>query len=263
MPTVVPMRNTGHVMGELVALWIVSRSYSANSARQRRSILHRFAEATGHRRPDELTATDVLEWWESTADLAPASRRAHHSAVRSFLAWCESVGIDAPQVLDHVRRPKVPRRPPRVLAADEEERLRAVVAGTRDELAVVLMLDAGLRRVEVSRIRGADIDPGRATMTVWGKGDAIDVVPCPDSVLALWDGRPGRLVPFTPEHIAVRVSAAMRAAGIRGRTPHALRRTFATRLMLSGTPAVDVMRLMRHQSMATMTAYVASSFDAA
>lgn len=95
-----------------------------------------------------------------------------------------------------------------------------------------------------------------------GKGGHVDVVPLPACVANLVaPGTLGRLVPLSPGRVAERVVKAMHRAGIEGMTSHALRRTFATRPMHSGVPAVDVMRLMRHRSLGTTTRYVRSSFD--
>lgn len=147
-----------------------------------------------------------------------------------------------------------------MLTADQEQRLRDQVAGTGVELAVLLMLDMGLRRSEAARAHRADIDDG--WMVVRGKGGAVDRIPVPESVAALLP-ESGRLVPWAATTLHAKVTDAMHAAGIHGHSCHSLRRTFGTRLMAGGASAVDTMRLLRHTNLATTTAYVRSQYDAA
>lgn len=258
--TVVMLRATGPTLSELTDHWITSRSYAAESARQRRSILRGFADVVGDTQPELLDHFDILRWWSTTEGLSPASRRSYHSAVAGFLRWCRSMGLDAPTTLEEVRKPTVPRRTPKVLTDDQECALRAEVSGEPIELAVALMLDMGLRRSEAARVTVEDIEGD--WLSVRGKGGHRDRLPLHPNVARLLPDS-GPLVPWSSCHMAQLVVTAMRSVGIEGLTCHALRRTFATRLMERGTSAVDVMRLLRHRSLATTTAYVASRFDRA
>lgn len=245
-------------LSELAELWIASRSYRPASAKQRRCLLRRFVATVGTGPPEALSGFDILAWWASTEGLSPETRRAHHSTVAGFLRWCRAMGFEVPATLDEVRRPPVPRTVPKVLTVDQERALRAGVAGTDLELAVALMLDMGLRRSEVTRACVADVADG--WLAVSGKGGHRDQVPLHPNVARLVP-ESGPMVRWGAGHLSTLVTDAMHAAGIHGHTCHSLRRTFATRLMESGTPAVDVMRLLRHRSLATTTAYVASRFD--
>jgi|GEM_PF-3067622 len=257
---VLTLNRMAGTITELVELWITARSYAPTSAKQRRCILGLFVESVGDRAPQDITPRDVLGWWACTEGLSPATRRSYHVAVGGFLSWCRAMGYEATNVLEQVRRPSVPRHVPKVLTIDEEQRLRSQVAGVELELPVLLMLDMGLRRAEVSRARAEDVSAG--WMVVHGKGGAVDRVPVAGSVAALMP-ESGRLAPWSPDALAMRVKTAMRHAGIHGHGCHSLRRTFGTRLMAGGASAVDTMRLLRHSNLATTTLYVRSQFDAA
>jgi len=267
VPTDGAMREGSHGIPDVRALgelWIASRSYRPASARQRRSFLRRFVAHVGEGRTvDSITDADVLAWWEATGHLKPETRRAAHSTVAGFLRWSVALGYGGTLALDLVRRPPVPRTVPKVLTEDQTLDLQLEVFGTPDELPVALMLHAGLRRAEVAAVRGEDVDHAAGLLTVRGKGGHTDVVPLPACVARLVPpGTKGRLVPVGAATVAERVVKAMHRAGVVGLTSHALRRTFATRLMHDGVPAIDVMRRMRHRSLGTTTRYVRSSFDA-
>lgn len=245
---------------DLAELWIAARSYRPQSARQRRSVITRFVAVVGDVPPGELHPRDILRWWTTTEQLSPGTRRSYHAAVRGFLAWCRACGVDAPATMEEIRKPTQPRTVPKVLDVAEELRLRAHVAGGRLELPVLLMLDMGLRRGEVIECRGEDVEAG--WLTVRGKGGHVDRIPVAPTVAALMPSV-GSVWPWCNNWLAEQTVAAMEVCGIYGRTCHALRRTFCTRKIEQGLSPVDVMRLMRHRSLATMTAYAASQFDRA
>jgi integrase len=114
----------------------------------------------------------------------------------------------------------------------------------------------------VARLRGEHVDHAGGTLVVHGKGGHVDTLPLPPSVARLVPpGTRGPVVGLSADSVAAHVVRAMRRAGVHGRTSHALRRTYATRLMRDGASAVDVMRLLRHSSLATTTSYVRSAID--
>ena len=82
------------------------------------------------------------------------------------------------------------------------------------------------------------------------------------SSMPLFVGRDGERL--TESALSWMVRSAFRAAGIegereRGALVHALRHTFATRLIENGTSAVALMELLGHKSLATTQNYVKAS----
>lgn len=244
-------------MPALAEAWIVSRDYAPASAKQRRTILRRLLAGIPTD-PAAVEARHLIAWWATLSPQAPASRRAHHSAVCSFFAWCRAVtGHQLPAVEVVIRRPHVPRPRPRVLTAIEVAQLRAAPLGARERLVVTLMLDAGLRACEVAAIRGQDIDHAAGTLVVVGKGGHVDVLPLPASVAALTaPGAVGRLVPISADSVSRVARRAMARAGIADHRGHSLRRTFAT-TALARTDLRTVQSLLRHASIATSEHYLA------
>ena len=237
---------------EALGLYLLSRGYTPASARQRRSILTRFAAVFDVEHGD---AEALLRWWASTDGLAPASRRAMLHAVSGYLAWCCRAGIRADNPAELVRAPTVPRRPPKVLTDDQVDALRAGVAGTRVALAVELMLGCGLRISEVPKCRRvAD------WLEVDGKGGKVAMVPLTDAAIALWPAD-GVVWAWSTSTLHKAVVAAMADAGITGHTAHSLRRTCATRLA-QRAPLHVVAAILRHESVSTTTGhYTAVSMD--
>lgn len=255
--TIAVMTAAATTTHDLATAWLATRDYSPASLAQRTTILRRFLAVA----PDDPAAIDAMclvAWWQTLTGLAPASRRSHHSAIGCFLAWCAANGWPMPDLGVVIRRPKVPQSAPKILTAAEVAALRALPMTWRDRMTVTLMLDIGLRAGEVSRMRGQDIDHAAGTISVIGKGGRWGLLPLPESVARMVPPHTiGRLVPASPGTVSSRVSELLAEAGIVDRTGHALRRTFATRLMRSGVDLRTVQALLRHSSIATSQHYLA------
>lgn len=238
-------------VNDLLDAYLLSRNYSPTSLRQRRSILRRACDSF-----DPVTAEvgDVLDWWAGTESLAPASRRASLQAVSGLFAWLEQAGLrDGPNPCTLVVTPRVPKRPPRVLTADECDALRREAAGTVLALPVELGLTMGLRAAEVVALSPGDRDGDWVSVT--GKGGHTALVPISASAAALWPSG-DTMWPAHPSTLHRRVKIAMSAAGLDpGHAFHSLRRTCATTLADRGVPIHVVSGLLRHSSTATTTRY--------
>ena len=98
--------------------------------------------------------------------LAPKTVRNAHIVIHKALA--QAIGWDlAPRnVADLVKPPKVERREPNTLNAEEVRRLWAAIAGTRWEALLVVTVATGLRQGEVLGLRWGDIDVQRGVLQV-------------------------------------------------------------------------------------------------
>jgi site-specific recombinase XerD len=137
------------------------------------------------------------------------------------------------------------------------------------------MLEEGLRAIEVSRLELADIDFGAEVLTVRrGKGGHGRVLPltetCRDAVLAYLAERgrgAGHLVRSRTEKLSVLddglisptvqliAGRALARVGI-AESGHALRHTFARRLLEAGASLRDVQTALGHASIATTQIYL-------
>jgi integrase/recombinase XerD len=236
--------------------YLASRSYSAASEKQRRSIIGGFLRIAPS--PVEVTAEDVVAWWQGTAHLAPASRRAHLMAVRGYMRWLVAVGVRSDDPTMAVRAPTVHRAPPKVLTADQLERLRTAPMSDRERLIVGLMLDLGLRVGEVARLSASDVQG--VQVAVHGKGGKLAVLPFPAHLAALMPPE-GRVADCSASALSLRVIKLLRRCGITGHTAHSLRRTCATEWSRRGVAPHVIAALLRHSSVATTAHYVAVGAD--
>lgn len=273
-------RFAAHLAGE--------RGLSVHTVRSYRSDLGGlldFAAARGATTTHDLDLDVLRDWlWrssESGLSRATLSRRA--SAARAFTAWLARSGDVDQDAGARLRAPKPDRRLPRVLTREQMDgilELLAALAATGDpislrDLAIVELLYAsGLRVSELTGLRAADVDLGRLTARVLGKGGRERVVPFgvpaaraigeylergrPALATSQSDGlfvgaRGGRLGTRTVYGLVAGLLADLPGTGPSG--PHTLRHTAATHLLDGGADLRSVQELLGHASLGTTQLY--------
>jgi integrase len=232
-----------------------------------------WAEAAG--RLGDLDSADDLAWaardWADTRRWMPATTNTALAAVRAFSV---ALGHDpAP-----VRTERIARQAPKALSTDEEIRVTAAATaiGTRAGALVAIMLGCGLRVGEVTALDVGDVDIGHGTGSVTvrrGKGGHWRRVPVPPKAagdVSAWlaergpgpgpliTGRGGRRL--STRRVEQLVAEVGERAGVR-LFPHALRHTFATRMLRAGADPVLVAEALGHASLNQTLAYTRGTFD--
>lgn len=243
-----------------------------------RNHLMSFAKSFGRRPLDQLGHRAVERWLEElhARNLAPSTRAAHLSSLRTFARWCvlrDVVARDWTLAAPKITRPRVI---PRDMTGDHFRATVAVAPDQRQRLVVWLMYGAGLRCVEVSRLDVDDYDPVGRTLFVTGKRGHQRMVPVGDPLrreivaylawsghttgplIARLDGKPGRV---GPERISGMVGKLVRKAGVKvrngdGRGAHGFRACAASD-MLDATPnAWTVAEFLGHADLSSLRPYI-------
>jgi integrase/recombinase XerD len=205
------------------------------------------------------------------------ARRSMRSAMRLFLrftterGWTTADLVDAVPSLRSYRLSTVPR------ALDDHavSQLLAALArvNARDRAIVHLLVTYGARRRQVSALKLQDIDWERRRLTFRAhkRGKAVTHVLTPlvaESLATyLRHERPAvasdavflrRLPPHlrvSPCCVTEVVRQLMMRAGLPPRGPHALRHSFATRLLAAGQSVKVIADLLGHRSLASVAVY--------
>jgi integrase/recombinase XerC len=240
--------------------------------------------------PADVTLGDLRTWlanqYATGADRATLQRRA--AGARTFFAWAARTGRLPADPAQALRSPKVDRRlPPTVEADQAREALDALAARVDDaetpderaarcrDLAIVEVLYAsGIRVSELAGLDTGDLDAQRGLLRVLGKGGKQRTVPLGAPALrslAAWlDVRPrlarpaagravfvgdrgGRIDPRVVRRIVHRALAAVPGAPELG--PHGLRHAMATHLLEGGADLRSVQEMLGHSSLATTQLY--------
>ncbi|WP_411287083.1 site-specific tyrosine recombinase XerD [Phenylobacterium sp.] len=216
--------------------------------------------------------------------LAPATAARRRSAVRQFYRFVLGEGWRADDPSRRVEAPRQGRSLPKVLTADEIDRLIAAAAardggqGLRLACMVELAYASGLRISELTSLPLATVAHDPAYVIVKGKGGKERLAPLNDAartaVKAYLTARPGFLPKgdkanpwlfpsrgrggqLTPRRFAQLLDEAAVAAGVDPArvSPHVLRHAFATHLLEGGADLRVVQTLLGHADIATTQIY--------
>jgi integrase/recombinase XerD len=200
-------------------------------------------------------------------DRSPATVKMHVAAIR----FLYTVTLRRPKVVETLHFPKVPRRLPDILGAEEVDRLLAAVEQPKYRAVLMTAYGTGMRVSEACRVLTTDIDSQRGVIHIrQGKRNRDRfVMLSPVLLTALreyWRAyRPMPPVLFPGAKAGTSVSpAAVRAALRRARqkagvakrvTPHSLRHAFATHLLEDGADIRTIQVLLGHGSIRSTARY--------
>jgi integrase/recombinase XerC len=255
------------------------RSYSADLAD-----LERFTNTRGIQTTDGLDLEVLRDWlWDgSKSGLAKSTLARRSAAVRSFSSWLARTGAAPTDAGTRLRAPKADHHLPRVLTRAQIDGLLAGLTerasggdaiATRDLAIVELLYASALRVSEIAGLDLDDIDLGRLTVRVTGKGSKERVVPfgapagraivdyekhrhelLTDPTPAVFLGARGkRIGTRTIYELIAGLLAELPGSGPAG--PHTLRHTAATHLLDGGADLRSVQEMLGHASLGTTQLY--------
>lgn len=246
-------------LGDLTE-WIWKVHYSKHaSAPAARTSLKQIRELVGRVKVDEIDRDTVRQFMDSrsTTD-KPNSVRRKTAVLLKMLNEAYAEGL----VPRHIKAPKQPRRPQpnhRYLTVDEEQRLQQLMSRVCPEYGqlITVLVDTGLRLGEALDMDWSAIKEDYSSLTVVrSKTGRVRSIPLTKRVEQIFREKnisnPKRL--WTVDRSAM-YRCWRRARELMGLedddqfTPHALRHTFASRLIQRGAPLEVVKTLMGHAKM--------------
>lgn len=241
-----------------------------------RNDLERAAECLGA--IATATAADIGRLGEQWAELAPSTVARRSAALRRYFGFLVDDGLRKDDPSEALPRPRFERPLPRILDAEEVERMFAAAEdrATSGELAALrnlalleLLYGSGLRASELVSLPRSAVRAGQPFLMVRGKGAKERLVPISsraEAAVAKWiEVAPGGtlwLFPRGKSHLSrVRLFQIVRAmaadAGIAPErvSPHVLRHAFATHLLSGGADLRVLQSLLGHADIATTQIY--------
>lgn len=270
----------------------VERGRSAPTIRNYDFYLRRFSIWAKHPLPEHISDELIHRyrlWLNRTRHgsreqtLKKSTQNYHLIALRSFLKYLARQDIRS-LAPDKIELAKQEARQVEFLEADELDRLleEPMLVGSsivtlRDRAILELLFSTGMRVSELSRLKIDQINLHRDEFTVRGKGGKLRAVflsstakealrvylskrhdPSPYLFVGhdRAKGGRGQTGGLTPRSIQRMVERYAKAAGITKHiTPHTLRHTFATDLLLGGADIRSVQSLLGHASITTTQIY--------
>lgn len=269
----------------------VEQGRSQKTAENYHLYLERLIEFAGDIEVDKITSELVRKYrlWlnryenEQGDQLSTITQNYHLIALRSFLKYCSKRDIPTltPEKVD---LPKIKRRQVSFLTTEETIRLIDTVdlntaTGLRDRAILELLFSSGLRVSELTNLNRDHINLARGEFMVRGKGQKdrpVFVSPEATEWLAKYiETRHDQAVPLfvrysgaktgdekgesfrlTPRSVQRLVQHYAKLAGITKHvSPHTLRHSFATDLLMNGADLRSVQSMLGHSNIATTQVY--------
>lgn len=233
----------------------------------------------------EITRLDVLRYLEKRFDPELRGRdysvSTHRNAIRqlkSFFRWAHNMGYTAGFILQNLRPPRPDQKLILPLTDDEIVRVFETFENLskyklRNGAIFALMLDTGIRRSEIARLKKYDIDLDAQTVRVYGKKKerVVGFGRRTAELTSLYAGhfspkRPGagsdhlflrrNGMPITPAAVTGLYNWLKDATGIRRINAHICRHTFSTRFLQRGGDPFTLRMLLGHSSLRMVATYV-------
>ena len=269
----------------------VERGRSQKTAENYHLYLQRLVEFADDPKVEKINDEMVRKWrlWlnrftnDNDGSLGTLTQSYHLIALRSFLNYCSKRSIPTLSP-ERIELPKVKRKQVSFLSSEETERLIAEVdsqnvIGLRDRAILELLFSSGLRVSELCNLNRDHINLKRGEFTVRGKGQKdrpVFVSPEATEHLAAYletrndSAKPlfirysgakegdssGESFRLTPRSVQRMVSHYAKLAGITKHvSPHTLRHSFATDLLMNGADLRSVQSMLGHSNIATTQVY--------
>lgn len=269
----------------------VERGRSQRTAENYHLYLQRLVEFAGDVEVHKITTEVVRKWrlWlnryqnDSGDNLSPLTQSYHLIALRSFLGYCSKRDIKT-LTPEKIELPKTKRKQVSFLSQDETERIMEAVddkspQDLRDKAILELLYSSGLRVSELCNLNRDHINLKRGEFMVRGKGQKdrpVFISPEATECLATYldtrsdgakplfirysgfktgdkDGESFRLTPRSVQRI---VAHYAKLAGITKQvSPHTLRHSFATDLLMNGADIRSVQSMLGHSNISTTQVY--------
>ena len=238
---------------------------------------------------NDLGATSLRDFrsWLSqrvAAGASNATRARQLSSIRSFLKWLDKNGHLHNAAIGGVRTPKLPHKLPRALPVEQAKTLTRNLEGIghqdtwiayRDRALFTLLYGCGLRIDEALQLNYGNRPQG-GEVRVIGKGSKERLVPVLDVVQKMIEEYivqcPSSFEKETPLFLGsqgkrLNQGVAQRQLRIlrnqlnlpESLTPHALRHSFATHILVNGGDLRTIQELLGHASVSTTQRY--TDFD--
>ena len=264
-------------LGAFVRDFLAWLELSARSEETLRSYEHSFARLctyVGDKHPDHVTTEDlqrVLQGYNTR------SRRVRYVPIRMFFEWCRVNDIITKDPCDRLPKIRQPEREHVEIFTDTEiEAITLIPTELRDRVLVRILLETGIRNAETRGLQLGDADLAQRRLIVRrGKGGKPRVVPFQKSLaeqiaeLAILEGIDAnsylwytttknrhasstqRDNPLSGTAFHMWWKRILEDCGVRYRSAHVCRHTFATRWLRDGERIETLSRALGHASIAT------------
>lgn len=270
----------------------VERGRSSKTAENYRHYLERLIDFAGSIEVSAITAELIRKYrlWlnrytnDNGEPLSTITQAYHLIALRGFLAYCAKRDINTLSP-EKIELPKVARKQVTFLTPEEVQSLLDAtnqtggIASLRDRAIIELLFSSGLRVSELTNLNRDHINTARREFAIRGKGQKDRVVfispHAADTIEKYLSARDDTLPPLflnhsrnnttsttgdyrrlSPRSIQRMINKYAGLAGITKHvTPHTMRHSYATDLLMNGADLRSVQTMLGHADISTTQVY--------
>lgn len=236
---------------------------------------------------ETVDADIVRRWMVQLMDDGRATTSVNRklSSIRSFYKYLRSKGVVTRDFFVKVKGPKNNKPLPAFVKETDMDRLLDEVdfgegfAACRDKMVVEMLYATGMRLAELVGLNDKDVDFSAGQIKVTGKRNKQRLIPFGDelrcSMLTYLNMRiescPRLSEAFFVSDKGARISrgkvgslvkiALSKVVGLKRRSPHVLRHSFATSMLNNHAELGVVKELLGHESLATTEIYTHTTFE--
>lgn len=269
----------------------IEKNRSQKTIQNYHHYLNRLEDFAGEIKVSDIDQDLIRKWrlWlnrlgtANSDELGKNTQNYHLIALRNFLKYLTKKGVPCLSP-DNIELAKVKRKQVDFLSLDEVNRMLSAAGGTklvslRDRAIIELLFSSGLRVSELTGLDTDHVNLERREFMVRGKGQKDRPVfvstEAADQIQLYLDKRDDNSTPLfirtagnkaastdgdylrlSPRSIQRIISKYARLAGITKKvTPHTLRHSFATNLLMNGADLRSVQSMLGHENISTTQIY--------
>jgi len=251
-------------------VWVESNASEATVKKYSGIIWGSLMSCFGDKLLSQITRKDVEDFKTARAKLIkPKTMNDEISLLKTMFRRAIEWQYASQNPAQGVKRLKLPAKRPRFLSREEAAQLLDAAPDNWKAL-IATGLYAGLRAGELTNLQWQDIDLQNRTITIQGKDDwqtksrKVRVIPISSKLLHYLQRHPRQITsPYVfcyPDgrkysDLDRKLNPIFGRAGLTGVTPHTLRHTFASWLVMEGVDLATVQKLLGHSSITTTMIY--------
>ena len=265
---------------EFIDYCLIEKKLSENTIESYKNDLKKFSEYFD-KDVFDIDRNDMYKFIESMKEENLNEKSINHviGTVKNFYNYF-SVHYNKPNKIENIERLKMSKKLPKVLSIEEVDKLLDINCETaydyRNKAMLELMYSSGLRISELLNLVVNDIDLHNNIVKVFGKGSKERIIPIGDYATDALEKyineyrnsliKKGRYtdILFLNNHGKARsrsgffkiIRRLAEDCGIKKEiSPHTLRHSFATHMLLHGADLRSIQELLGHENMSTTSIY--------
>ena len=244
------------------------KNYSENTVKNYVNWFQYFLDKFPDRKPSTITKNEIMDLLVTFRNSKSWSATSQNQLINAIKFFYEQL-LNRPREVYELPRAKKPERLPSVFSVEEIKAILENAGNLKHKSMLSIAYAAGLRVSEITALKVSDIDSARMLIHVrQSKGRKDRQIMLSLKLLELlreyfqvyrprewlFEGQDG--AQYSMRSVQLVLAHAKEKAGIKRQgSVHALRHSFATHLLESGTDLVSIKELLGHSSIRTTLTY--------